>query len=395
MTSADQIHLVHALDERLRTTSICLGVAYGSRHDPAGHGGLAHMLEHLLMSAPVGEAGPLVQYIERLGGSANAETGLERMLFYAQVAAEDADQVVELLLDGVLRPALDTVTLEAERSAVLQELAAAEADPADVVQDAFLNAIFDGHPLGRPVGGTVPEVTALDLDAVVRGHREQFLAAPMALAVVGPRLPRTLEGMATSRRHTVPPPVPVPLGPVRTGEPAWPGTFGWVAVGGRSRGLAEPDRHRYTVLANLMGGSAHSVLYQELRVAAGLAYSFQAWDRGYTESGAWRVLIGVESGNGPKAVEIVLRELSRLAEEGPTPGHLEAALRHTRMSVILDTETPLEHARLLASRALARPTPWDVEQELSEIAAVSPSDVRSAAAELLANPVTVVRPEAR
>ncbi|MCW5250341.1 M16 family metallopeptidase [Streptomyces sp. SHP 1-2] len=395
MTPADRIHLVHALDERLRTTSICLAVTYGARHDSAGRGGLAHMLEHLLLSAPVAGVGPLVQHIEGLGGTANAETGLERMLFYAQVAAEDADRVAELLLRAVLEPALDTDTLEAERAAVLQELAAAEADPADVVQDAFLGAVFAGHPLGRPVGGTVPEIAALDLDAVAEGHRERFLAVPMALAVVGPRLPRALAGLSDRPRVVPAPPAPVPLGPVRAEEPAWPDTFGWVAVGGRSQGLADPERHRYTVLAGLLGGSASSVLYQELRVAAGLAYSFQAWDRGYTESGAWRVLMGVESGNGPKAVEIVTRELARLAEEGPTGRHLGAALRNARMSLILDTETPLEHARLLASRALLTPTPWTVSRELAEIAAVSGDDVRRAAAELLADPVTVVRPEAR
>ncbi|UXY33129.1 M16 family metallopeptidase [Streptomyces sp. HUAS TT20] len=395
MTSTDQIHLVHALDERLRTTSICLAVAYGARHDPTGHGGLAHVLEHLLMSAPVGDVGPLVQHIESLGGSANAETGLEHMLFYAQVAAEDADEVAGLLLRSLLSPALDPGTLDAERSAVLQELAAAEADPADVVQDAFLGAIFADHPLGRPVGGTVPEITALDLDTVVRGHRERFVTAPMALAVIGPRLPRPLAGLPTERRAALAPPAPVPLGAVRAGRPAWPDTFGWVAVGGRSQGLADTNRHRYAVLANLLGGSAYSVLYQELRIAAGLAYSFQAWDRGYTEAGAWRVMIGVESGNGPKAVDIVTRELSRLADEGPTDHHLLAALRHARTSLILDTETPLEHARLLASRALRHPARWDINRELAEIAAVSATDVRRAAAELLTDPVTVVRPEAR
>ncbi|TVZ84919.1 pitrilysin family protein [Streptomyces sp. BK340] len=394
MTFADQIHLVHALDEQLRTTSICVAIAYGARHDPAGRGGLAHMLDHLLMAAPVGDTGPLVQHIESLGGSANAETGLEHMLFYAQVAAEDADEVADLLLRSLLSPVLDAATLEAERSAVLQELAAAEADPADVVQDAFLGAIFADHPLGRPVGGTVPEITSLDLDAVVRGHRERFLTAPMALAVVGPRLPRALAGLPTGRRAESAPPAPVPLGAVRASQPAWPNSSGWVAVGGRSHGLADANRHRYAVLANLLGGSAYSVLYQELRVAAGLAYSFQAWDRGYTEAGAWRVLIGVERGNGPKAVDIVTHELSRLAHQGPTDRHLQAALRHARTNLILDKETPLEHVRLLASRALHHPRRWDITRELADVAAVSATDVQRAAAEVLANFVTVVRPEA-
>ncbi|MEU4212953.1 pitrilysin family protein [Streptomyces sp. NPDC026206] len=395
MTPADRISVVTAVDERLKTTSICLGVAYGARHDPPDRGGLAHVLEHLLMSAPVSGVGPLVQHIEGLGGSANAETGLEQMLFYAQVDAEDAEQVVDLLLRAVLAPELDAATLDTERAAVLQELAAAEADPMDTVQDAFLTAIFPGHPLGRPVGGTVPEIAAMDLEGVARGHRDALLSSPMALAIVGPRIPGGLQATGTASRSTGTARPAVPLGPAHPTAPAWPDEFAWVAVGGRSTGLTDENRHRYVVLANLLGGCASSVLYRELRVAAGLAYSFQAWDRGYTEAGAWRVLIGVESGNGPEAVAIVKRELDALATAGPTDTDLDAARRHARMSLLRDTETPLEHARLLASRALFHAGDWDLDSELREIATVTRDDVREAASSLRDGLVTVVRPEAK
>jgi predicted Zn-dependent peptidase len=395
VTSVGRIPVVAAVDHRLKTTSLCLGVGYGSRHDPPGRGGLAHMLEHLLMSAPVGVGGPLVQHIERLGGNANAETGLEQMLFYAQVAAEDAERTLDLLLRGVLTPEPDVATLDAERTAVLQELAAAEADPADVVQDAFLAALFPDHPLGRPVGGTVPEIRGLDVDTVLRRHRELFLASPMALAVVGPGIPRMPADFSYDGRAAPKPRPKIPLGPVRAVEPTWPDEFGWVAVGGRSPGLDDAGRQCYTVLAKLMGADACSLLYRELRVSAGLAYSFQAWDRGYAEAGAWRVLIGVESGNGAKAVDVVVRELDKLATDGPTGADLDTARRRARMSLVLDAETPLEHARLLAHRALGRPTAWDMERELSLIADVTRDGIREAAAHLRSCLVTVVRPESR
>ncbi|MGW1075958.1 M16 family metallopeptidase [Streptomyces sp. NPDC002537] len=396
MTPADRIPVVTSIDDRLKTTSICLGVSYGARHDPPGRGGLAHVLEHVLMSAPLPGVGPLVQHVERLGGNANAETGVQQMLFHVQVDAQDADEVADLLLRAVLEPELDAATLETERAAVLQELAAAAADPMDTVQDAVLAALFPGHPLGRPVGGTAAEITAMDLGTVLDGHRTALLTSPMALAVVGPRVPRGLDrtvGAAmpaevSSRPH-------FPLGPVAATEPGWPDEFAWVMVAGRSTGLADSNRHRYAVLANLMGAPASSILYRELRVAAGLAYSFQSWEGGYAEAGAWRVLIGVDSGNGPEAVRIVLRVLDTLATEGPDDTDLDAARRHTRMSVLRDTESPLEHARLLASRALFHRGGWDLDTELREIAAVTRDDIRQAASSLRADLVTVVRPEAR
>ncbi|GAA0499003.1 pitrilysin family protein [Streptomyces sp. NPDC046215] len=394
MTPADRISVVTAVDGRFRTTSVCLGVAYGARHDPADRGGLAHVLEHLLMSAPVSGVGPLAQHIERLGGSVNAETGPEQMLFSAQVDADDADEVVDLLLRAVLTPELDAATFDTERAAVLREIEAAAADPMDTVQDAFLSALFPDHPLGRPVGGTAAGVAAMDLEGVRRVHRDALLTSPMALAVVGPRMPAGLNATGHAPPAAGTPRPPVLPGPARPAGPAWPDAFAWVAVGGRSTALTDTGRHRYTVLANLLGGHASSVLYRELRVGAGLASSFQAWDRGYTEAGAWRVLIGVESGNGPEAVAVVTRELDALATAGPTDADLEAARRHARMRLLRDTETPLEHARLLASNALSQDGPWDLDGELGKIAAVTRDDVRAAASALRDGLVTVVRPEA-
>ncbi|GAA2595089.1 M16 family metallopeptidase [Streptomyces tubercidicus] len=395
-TSAARIPVVTVVDPRLKTTSLCLGVGYGSRHDPPGCGGLAHMLEHLLMSAPVGTVGPLVQHLERLGGTANAETGLEQMLFYTQVAAEDAEEALDLLLRGVLTPEPDAATLDSERTAVLQELAAAEADPTDTVQDAFLAALFPDHPLGRPVGGTVPEIGRLDIDTVLGAHRSLFLPSPMVLTVIGPEIPRIPAEFAQAE-YTAPAPRPeFPLGPVRAAEHAWPDEFSWVAVGGRSPSMSDDaGRQCYAVLANLMGADACSLLYRELRVSAGLAYAFQAWDRGYAESGAWRVLVGVESGNGAKAVDVVVRVLDELATDGPTDTDLDAARRRARMSLILDAETPLEHARLLAYRSLDRTSGWDMERELRLIADVTRDDIRAAAAHIRSGLVTVVRPEPR
>ncbi|WP_157777812.1 M16 family metallopeptidase [Nocardia terpenica] len=392
MSSANRISLTTVVDERLKTTSICLGVAYGSRHNSVDRGGSAHALEHLLMSSPVGDVGPLVQYIEQLGGSANAETGLEHMLFFAQIEAACADRVVELMLRGILEPGWELSVWESERAAILRELSAAAADPVDVVQDAFLAALFPDHPLGRPVGGTPEQVGSLDLTSIRMDHDAAFLASPMALTVIGPAVPDSLGSLsappiATRQRKLY------PLGPVQPVLPAWPDEFAWVAVGGRSTALGDSGRARFTVLASLLGGQASSLVYRRLRVEEGVAYNFQAWDRGYTESGAWRVLLGADGENTAEAAGIVVQELEKLADGGPSDTDLEAARRQARMTLILDTESPLEYARLISLYSVSRAEPWNLETELSRISRVGPDDIRRAVDEILDSLVTVVRPE--
>ncbi|PRY40493.1 M16 family metallopeptidase [Umezawaea tangerina] len=375
------------LDPALRSTCLCLAVPRGARHDPQDRGGLAHVLEHVLMSAPIGSAGPLSEHVERLGGYANADTGLETMLYYVRVLAEDADEVADLLLRAVLEPAIDEGVLDSERAAVLQELAVAAADPADVVQDRFLAALFPEHPLGRPVGGTREEVEALTVGEVVKGHEVLFGHSVPVLAVVGPDLPGPLRSAAVARfapqsgeRHPLSSPHTTPL--LQTTG------FGWVAIGSRSAARGD-NGAVWDVLSGLLGSSPSSVLYRELR-GAGLAYSFQSWHRGYLEAGAWRVLIGVEPQNVVRAAKVVSRSLERFAERGPSRQDLDAAVRGLRASILFDQESPLDHARALALAYLPGADPHG-EARLAALAAVTADDVAAAARSALEQLVVVSR----
>ncbi|MDT8912743.1 pitrilysin family protein [Amycolatopsis sp. PS_44_ISF1] len=386
------IPVVSVVDERLRSASICLAVDYGARHDPDGCGGLAHLLEHVLMSYRLPGGDSLSGHVARRGGEVNAETGLEHMLFHAQVLAEDLTEVLELLLRAVSTPEHAEDVLTAERAAVFQELAAAAADPADVVQDAFLAALFPDHPLGRPVAGSAGEITRLDGARLLAGHREEFLASRAVLAVVAP-VAVTGAGIGTG---WVPAPArPArPLGPVAREPVAWPEEFSWVSVGGRSAARGDRRRHAFSVLAQLCASSSASPMYRQLRGEQGLAYSFHAWDRPYTEAGAWRVLVGTEPANCQSVVDTVTTTLAGLAEHGPAPDDLTDARRQVRGQLVFETERPLDHARLLAHRALVNGPQWSVEAELAAIAEVTAEQVRAAAAEIAGDLVVSARPTA-
>ncbi|HEX6344810.1 pitrilysin family protein [Umezawaea sp.] len=381
-----QVPVLGHVDERLRTTSLCLAVAYGARNDPAHRGGLAHLLEHLLMSAPVVGPTSLCEHVERLGGDANAETGLELMLFTAQVHASDAADVTRLLRGAVLEPRLDAAVLDRERAVVLQELAAAAADPSDVVQDTFLADVFGSHPLGRPVGGTAEEVGATSLDDVLDHHRDVFLTSPMALVVVGPDLPgATGLHRSPARRSGRGGSVPISPPPRTRPAPRWPDGFAWTCVGGRGPSATDPDRLAYVLLSNLMGSSPASLLYRRLRNDGGLAYAFQSWSRAYTEAGAWRVLAGVDVGNGEALVEVITATLEELASGGPSDEDLAAARRKAEMHLVRGSEVPAEYARLIAQRTLAGTVEWSVDQELAALREVTGAQVVLAARRVLAD----------
>lgn len=391
-----RVPVVTVLDERLQTTSLSLSVGYGARNDPPGLGGIAHLLEHLLMSVPAGGVPSFCEHVERLGGHANARTGPELMQFYAQVHADDADEIAELLLTSVLTPDIGAGHLDAERAVVLQELATAAADPADAVQDGFVEELFAGHDLGRPVGGVPSELRAVTVEDVRREHAEAFLSAPMTFVVVGPRLPKPLagapavpEGIRLSPRTA---PVPVR----QTALPGWPAdeSLCWVCAGAPSPPAGHPDQPAFTVLAKLLGSSPSSLLYRALRGAEGLAYSFQAWNRGYSDTGLWRLLAGVDPANADRLLEVVRELLEVIVSDGPLPEDLDAARRQATMNLVCDAEVPLEYANLIGAHMYAGTVAWSLRDELAGLAAVTAEDVRAAAARVADGLHVSVRPEA-
>ncbi|MER6469725.1 M16 family metallopeptidase [Streptomyces collinus] len=396
--AATSVPLLTVVDERLKTTSICWALAHGSRDDPEGLGGIAHLLEHLVMSCPLGSGGTRLsfsEYVERRGGQANAQTGLEVMLYYAQVHADDAEDVAAAFLRAVREPELDDSTLEHERAVVLQELAAAASDPSDAVQDAVLAELFPAHPLGRPVGGRPDQLHAVTVPDLTTVHRDRFLRAPGVLVVVGPRIPQVLSRAATpvTRRPAAPAPQ-APLEPAGAGDPLPDPTtsdFTWLCFGARSPRAGAPGRAAYGVLAHLLGSSPSSLLYRTLRSEHGLSYSFHAWDRGYRESGAWRLLVGTEASAAGRVRALVDGLLTTVAEQGPVPDDFDAALRQAEMSLVLESEAPLEYAKLIAERSCSAGRPWILEDEIADLRRVTADDVRRAAAHVRRQLLLTVR----
>ncbi|MEV6823598.1 pitrilysin family protein [Amycolatopsis sp. NPDC051102] len=366
----------------LRTTTLCVALARGSRDDRPGRAGAAHLFEHLVMSAR-GSGSALTDLVEERGGTANASSGNELTLYYARVADEDAPQVAAALWRAVESPQITEADLIREKNVVAQEIATARADAGDVVQDAFLADLFgSSHPLGRPVAGDPGDVASFT-PADAEAERERGLP-PHRVVVVGGADPGRIRAalpehalLARDFRRPGSPPEPVRPGPAA--EPAAEGEFAWVAVGGRAVPARDPACAAYAVLGHLLGSSPASSLYRELRDAAGLAYTFQAWPSHYTDAGAWRVLMGVESGNVPKAVAVVERLLHRIAETGPSAREHAIAVRQAVGQSRRDAEDPWQLTIDLALRGGLDPS-WTPESEQAALQQVTPGQVRAAAA---------------
>jgi len=142
--------------EGQRSLSVGVWLGLGSRHDPVGKAGLAHLYEHMVFKGTVRRTALRVsQELEEVGGHLNAFTSREQTCFYAKVLDRDQRRAVDLLCDLVVGARLARKDLDTERQVVLEEIRGCDDDPEELVGDLFAQTLWHRSPLGEPIAGTL------------------------------------------------------------------------------------------------------------------------------------------------------------------------------------------------------------------------------------------------
>ena len=180
-----------------------------------------------------------------------------------------------------------------------------EDTPQELVHDLFSEAVFGNHPLGRPVIGTAEVISSISRRAVAAHHRAAYAGGNIVVAAAGNLehdrfvglLERAREHAAASQRHTKPraPLVKTPPPGLRFGRKD---TEQYNLCLG-APGIARSDRRRFaaSLLDSILGGSASSRLFQEIREKRGMAYSVYSFASQYTDTGVVGVYVGTREDN--------------------------------------------------------------------------------------------------
>src|SRR3954451_23576701 len=141
----------------VRSAALGFYVRAGSRGETVAEAGLSHFLEHLLFKGTDRfESAEIDRLFDGWGAELNAGTDKESTTVYARMLDAHLPKAFDVIADMVWRPAFRDV--DPERDVVLEEIAMYEDDPQDTVFDVLGEAIFGGHPLGRPIIGRAPVI---------------------------------------------------------------------------------------------------------------------------------------------------------------------------------------------------------------------------------------------
>src|SRR5207248_10432690 len=106
-------------------------------------------------------------------------------------------------------------------------------------------------------------------------------------------------------------------------------------------GIARSDRRRFasSLLDAILGGSASSRLFQEIREKRGMAYSVYSFASQYTDTGLVGVYLGTREENLAPCLEITGEQLGDIAAGNVRPAELARAKENLKGRIMLSMES--------------------------------------------------------
>ena len=260
---------------------VCVNLWYdvGSRHEPAGQTGFAHLFEHLMFEGSVHVAKTEhMRLVQGNGGNLNATTNPDRTNYFETMPSEHLELALWLEADrmGGLVPALTQETLDNQREVVKNERRQRyENVPYGDAWLRLLPLLYPpGHPYHHATIGSMEDLNAADLATFQAFHRRYYAPNNAVLTVVGDTTPDEVFALADKYFGMLEPVSGIPPAPGGhiagpASEPARETVTGNVPapriyLSHRTHPFGTAGYDAITVLAAVLGSGRGSRLYQRL-----------------------------------------------------------------------------------------------------------------------------------
>lgn len=369
----------------VKSCAIGLWVGTGSRYELGSEAGMSHLLEHMMFKGtPTRTAKQIAEEIESRGGALNAFTDKEFTCYYARVLSEDLPVAIDVLCDMVLNSLYDPEELEREEQVILEEIKRHEDQPEDMVHDIYLQTIWEGHPLAKPVIGTAESVSAIRREDILDYIKRRYAPNRIVVSVAGNFSPTELGDMVAAKfgglvgvsdTPTVSTPT-VNSESKRLGKDVEQINF---CLGGAGFSQHQDEKYTLAILDTVMGGSMSSRLFQEIREKRGLAYAVGSYAISYGEGGVFTVYGGTSPANFDQVLELVYAEMDKLVQAPLPADEVAKAKNQLRGNMLLGLEGMSNRMTRMAKNELYFERIIPLEETIEKVNAVTVEDVHRVA----------------
>ncbi len=395
-----------AVDRSAPTVSIQVWYGVGSKDDPQGRSGFAHLFEHMMFKATRDMPAEFMDRLtEDVGGENNASTWDDFTEYHETVPANHLRRLLWAEAERMSSLVVDQANFTSERDVVKEELRQRVlADPyGRLFNLAIPKASFAVHPYRRPGIGSIEELDAASLADVRAFHAAYYRPDDAALIVVGDFDQTALDGWVDAYFGPLTRP-DQPIRRVTAKEPprTGPGLYDaygpnvplpatvltWLAP---DKGAA--DAPALKVAETILATGESSRLYRDLVHDQEIASQVFAeadlrQQLGLFMAGAI-MAAGKTADEGAAALKA---EAARLSDQPVTPAELDRAKNQLVAQALRERETAEGKAYALGMALMLEGDAARANDDITRLEAVTAEDVQRAARRwLAADRVMVIR----
>ncbi len=180
--------IVHE-DKKAPIVAVNVWYHVGSKNEPVGKTGFAHLFEHLMFQGSENYKGEYLQTLEQLGASdLNGTTWFDRTNYYETVPKGALDRILFLESDrmGHLLGIIDQAVLDEQRGVVQNEKRQSDNQPYNKVWGYMLEQVFTKeHPYSWETIGSMEDLNAASLDDVRDWFKTYYGPNNAVLSIAG------------------------------------------------------------------------------------------------------------------------------------------------------------------------------------------------------------------
>ena len=367
------------------SNSISVGVMIknGSRNESLELNGISHFIEHMFFKGTKKrKSKDIVEDIENVGGQINAFTSKEATCYYVKNLYTHLELSLEILSDMILNSVFSVEEIEREKGVVIEEINMGEDSPEDVLDDLNSKACYGENPLSYPILGTIEKVKSIRREDILNFIKEKYTPQNTVISVCGKFDDKELKELIeiyfsnwNSDSNYVP---TYENCEIQTGTYYKDKDIEQLHVILGLKGLPQGDEHGYalTLLSNVFGGGASSILFQEVREKLGLCYSIYCYPQPFQNAGSLSIYAGLGKNYGEKALEVILKEINKFAKEGITDDKLNINKEKLKASYILGLESTSSRMFANAKSVLFKNKITTQEDVIKRVDKISQEDIR-------------------
>ena len=333
--------IVHE-DRKAPIVAVNIWYHVGSKNEPLGRSGFAHLFEHLMFNGSENFNSDFFKATELLGATdQNGTTNTDRTNYFQNVPTSGLDAMLWLESDrmGHLLGAVDQARLDEQRGVVQNEKRQGENQPYGRVWNAITFATYPAdHPYGHTVIGEMADLEAASLEDVQDWFRTYYGPANAVIVLAGDISPE--EALAKVQHYfgDIPPgpPVTQPARMIarmegeqrevmydRVGQPRLYKVWNVPPAG-------EVDTDNLGLLAQVLSSGRNSRLYKRLVFDDQIATNVGAFVSEGEIGSQFMIIATAKPGQDLAEIEAIIdEEVARLLADGPTAIELERARTST------------------------------------------------------------------